>query len=171
MKSEIYLTIAVVAVASLWFVWDLGIKKLFLDYFRERLFEIRFQLFQTAASGELPFDDEAYSISKRFFCGLFLRFGHRLTFLSFLLSIREQHFTKKDKDYADYAKQIELKVSRTPESVQPKLRKILAETHQAVTVYISISSLLFMIAALVWVFLRAFRLIQDFGKREISHVS
>jgi hypothetical protein len=126
-------------------------------------------LFQIAESGELPFDDQAYRSIETLLCGL-LRFGHRLTFLSFFLSSREQSLARKDKDYIDYAKQIELKVMRTPAPVQKKLASILAETHKAVLIYVSVSSLLFMIAAALFAFLRAVNLTKNAGNRAISSV-
>jgi hypothetical protein len=169
MQSELYLTIIVMAVAGLWFVWDLGLKKLFLDGFRERLFELRFQLFKMGESGELSFDDEAYRAIETLICGL-LRFGHRVTFMGFILSMREQALAKKSDDYVDYSKQIELKISRTPPDVQSQLRKILSDVHSMVTIYMAVSSLLFMVASVVLALLRGLNLFRNFGKREISSV-
>ena len=52
-RSEIYFTIITFAIGGLWYLWDQGLKKLFLDAFRERLFELRFQLFSLAMSEDL----------------------------------------------------------------------------------------------------------------------
>jgi hypothetical protein len=169
MRSEIYLTIIIMALGGLWFVWDLGLKKLFLDYFRERLFQIRFRLFEMAEAEELSFDNDAYRAIETLLCGL-LRYGHRVTFMSFILSVREQNAFRKSEEYVDYSSQIELKISRTPEAVQTKLREILSDTHRAVLIYISISSLLFMVGALVLMTLKALKFTLPVSKREISYV-
>jgi hypothetical protein len=169
MSSQIYLTITVLAVSGIWFVWDLGIKKLLLDVFRERLFELRFRLFEMGESGELPFDSDAYRSIETLLCGL-LRFGHRLTFMRFILSALEQERAKKSKDYVDYAQQIELKVSRTPAATQDKLQLLLSDVHKTVTVYVSISSLLFMAGVVVISILRAFNFCRDLTKRKVSSV-
>lgn len=169
MRSEIYLTITALAVGGLWFVWDLGFKKLFLDWFRERLFELRFRLFEMGESGELPFESDTYRSIEMLLCGL-LRYGHRLTFMTFVLGAIEQEHAKKSKDYVDYAQQIELKVSRTPAPTQEKLRLLLGEVHKMVTVYVSISSLLFMASAIVFYVLRAFNFCRNLTKREVSSV-
>lgn len=169
MQYEVYLLSIVLSVGGMWFVWDLGLKKLFLDGFRERLFELRFQLFTMAESGELSFDDDAYRAIETLLCGL-LRFGHRITFLSYMLSVMEQEKTKKSEEYVDYHKQIQLKITRTSPAVQEKLQTILSETHKMVTIYIALSSLLFMAAAVIFVVLRALNLIRKIGKSEISSV-
>jgi hypothetical protein len=169
MRSEAYLTITIMAVAGLWFVWDLGIKKLFLDDFRERLFDLRFKLFEMGEADELPFDSEAYRAVETILCGL-LRFGHRLTFMGFVFSALEEIKSKKTNEYVDYQKQIELKISRTSPATQERLWAILSELHKTVTVYIARSSLLFMASALVFAFLRTLNLFRNIGKREISAV-
>lgn len=169
MRSEIDLTIMTIAIGGLWYLWDQGLKKLFLDWFREQLFELRFELFSLAESGKLSFDDEAYRSIETLLCGL-LRFAHRVTFAGFLLSVREQAQAKKSDEYIDYHKQIELKISRTPAAIQETLRRILAQTHVMVSVYMAVCSLLFMAAAVVYASLRALNLVRDWSKKEISSV-
>jgi len=168
-RSEIYLTIITVAVGGLWYVWDQGLKKLFLDFLREHLFELRFRLFKLGESGKLQFDDEAYRAIETLLCGL-LRFAHRVTFMGFILSSIDQAKARKSEEYVDYNKQIELKISHAPESVREELRKILGETHKMVAVYMAVCSLLFMVAAVIYAVLRALNLIHDRSKREISAV-
>jgi hypothetical protein len=169
MTSEVYFTIIVMSLAGLWFVWDLGLKKLFLDSFREELFRLRFRLFELGASNEVAFDGEAYRATEALLCGL-LRYGHRLTFMGFILSMKEETRRKKDREHIDYSKQIELKISRTSPTAQKELEGILSEVHRAVTIYIAVSSLFFMVAAVVLSALRAFNLVRNFGKGEISAV-
>lgn len=168
-RSEIYFTIITFAIGGLWYLWDQGLKKLFLDAFRERLFELRFQLFSLAMSEDLSFDDDAYRALETLICGL-LRFAHRVTFAGFLLSIYDQAKARKFEEYIDYHKQIELKISRAPMSAQEKLRAILMDTHKMVSVYMAVCSLLFMAAGVAYALLRALNLIRDWSKKEISSV-
>src|SRR6266487_2284230 len=50
-----------------------------LDVFRERLFEIRAELFDYAAKGEVRFDDPAYARLRVVMNGM-IRFAHKFTF-------------------------------------------------------------------------------------------
>jgi hypothetical protein len=169
MQNLLYLTISVLAVGGIWFVWDLGWKKVQLDSLRERLFALRFELFKMGESGELPFDSEAYRSIETLLCGL-LQFSHRVTFISYVLSYRERRDAIKCNEYVDYSQQIDLKVSRTEPATQQKLRAILSEIHQAITIYMALSSLLFLASAAVLVTLRTLNLFNGYSKREISAV-
>lgn len=169
MHSEVYFTITLAALYSIWLVWDLGIRKLLLDSFRERLFVLRFRLFEMGESGELPFESEAYRAIETLLCGL-LRYGHRLTFVGLIVSARNQEHAKRNREHVDYTQQIDLKIARTDPAAQVKLRTLLGDIHDAVLVYVSISSLLFMIAAAILLVLRSFNLCKAYTKRKVSSV-
>src|SRR5664280_587193 len=102
-------------------------------------------------------------------CGL-LQFSHRVTFMSYILSYRERIDAIKCNEYVDYSKQIDLKVSRAEPATQQELRATLGEVRQAITVYMALSSLLFLASAVVLVALRALNLYHGYSKREISAV-
>jgi hypothetical protein len=125
-------------------LWSLGIKRLFLDAFRERLFELRFELFRLGMSGELPFDSETYRIFEMLICGM-LRFGHRITFLTYILCLREQERAKKDKDFVDLSQQIALKISRLDPKTRSKLVEIMEGLRIATILYMAFTSLLFLL--------------------------
>lgn len=150
MQSPIYILIAVAAVSGLWFLWSHGLKPLFLDMFRERIFEIRFRLFQLGSTGELPFDSDAYRALETLFCGL-LRFAHRVMFSTYVLSSVEQaRARKEDPNYIDVSKQIALKVSRLKPETQQKIGSIMNDARTALLLYIAFTSLIFLLLALVW---------------------
>jgi hypothetical protein len=149
MQSPIYLLSWVGGACSLWFLWSLGIKRLVLDRFRERLFELRFELFCLGMSGELPFDSETYRTLETLICGL-LRFAHRITLLTYLFSRIERERAKKDKNYVDLAQQIALMISREHPKTQAKLGKILEGLSSAITVYWAFTSLLFILVFAVF---------------------
>ncbi len=138
-----YLLSWVGALCAAWFLWTLGVRRLLLDGMRERLFELRFRLFRLGATGELPFDSEAYRALELLICGL-LRFGHRITFLTFLFYKIEIERAKKERDYIDVSQQITLKISRLKPETQGKLGLIMKDVQSALILYMAFSSLFFL---------------------------
>lgn len=170
MQSPIFILSWVTAACSLWFFWSLGFKKLLLARFRERLFELRFELFRLGMSGELPFESDAYRSIETLMCGM-LRFGHRITFLTYILCRREQERAKKDKDYVDMSKQFALKISRLDPSIRDKVTKILASISNETIVYMSFTSLFFLLIIGVYLVAKGCGLFwQDHKTKEISFV-
>jgi hypothetical protein len=165
MQSPIYLLSAVGSLCAAYFLWTLGIRKFFLDMMRERIFELRFDLFRLGMNGELPFDDEAYRALETLLSGL-LRFGHRISFLTFLLSAREISRAQKEKDYVNVAAQISLKVSRLQPEAQKKILEILKGAHSAVIGYMVLSSLLLVSLFFVMKTLELFGLVHLEGTKD-----
>lgn len=170
MQSPVFLLSAAAAVVAMWFIWSLGIRKLLLDLMRERLFEVRFELFRLGLSGELPFDSEAYRSIEMLICGL-LRFGHRIMFTTYLVSLVETEKAKKEKDYVDVSQQIALKVSRLNPETQVKVLQILQRSHSAFMRYMALSSLFFLAIACVFALLRLLQLWDpDKAEAEVTRV-
>lgn len=168
MQNPIYVLSAVTAACGLWFLWNLGLKPLFLDMFREQIFEVRFRLFRLGMIGELPFDSDAYRALETLLCGL-LRFGHRVTFSTYIFSSVEQSRARKeDRDYVDVAQQIGLKVSRLAPETQQKVGAILSDARSAVILYIAFTSLIFLVLLVGWAVLR-FLGIRRPSKAKLSH--
>jgi hypothetical protein len=153
MQSPVLLLSWVIALCVLWFLWSFGIKRLLLDGFRERLFELRFELFRLGVSGEVPFESDTYRSLEILINGL-LRFAHRITFLTYLLSVIEQEKAKKDKDYVDTSKQIALKISRLEPDARSKVVNILSSMRTAILLYMVFSSLFFTAVVAVFMILR-----------------
>lgn len=143
MQGAIYVLAWVAALCGLWLLWSYGLRPFALDAFRERIFELRFCLFRLAADGELPFDSDAYRMLETLMCGL-LRFGHRVTFLTYVFSSAEQFRAKKAGEFVDVSAQIALKVSRLDPATQAKLKKIIGDAHTAIVVYMAFTSLFLM---------------------------
>jgi hypothetical protein len=59
-----------------------------LDAFRQELFEIRDELFDYAAAGNIKFDDPAYRLLRKFMNG-FIRYGHQLTFFRLCVTMAQ----------------------------------------------------------------------------------
>jgi hypothetical protein len=141
MQSPIYFLSAILSVCALYLVWSFGIRKFLLDFTRENLFELRFELFRLAMNGEIDFDNEAYRALETLFNGL-LRYGHRLSFLTYLVSAVSNSRAQKAKDYVSVSALISLKVSRLAPETQQKVLRILTEAHTMVMGYMGASSLL-----------------------------
>jgi len=140
MQSPLYLLSWVAGLCACWFVWNFGIKRTFLDLFRERLFALRFELFRLGMSDELPFDSDTYRTIETLLSGL-LRFGHRITLSTYIFSSIEQERAKKSKDYTDVSLQIALKISRLEPKTRTKLMEILSGVRLAVVLYMGFTSL------------------------------
>jgi hypothetical protein len=155
MQSPIYLVIWVTAACAALLIWSLGIKRLILDKFRQRVFELRFELFTLGMNGELSYDDPAYRSYEVLLCGL-LRYAHRISALTYFVSVIERNRAKKSKDYVDVSQQIHLRVSRLSPPLQDKLNEIAKKANTVITLYMVFSSLPF--AALIISFVIARRL-------------
>lgn len=164
MQNPIYLVSAVASICGAYLVWSLGVRKLFLDLMRERLFELRFELFRLGMSGELSFDNDAYRSLETLFNGL-LRFGHRISFLTWVYSSRAIARAQQEKDYVNISSQIALKVSRLNPETQEKITRILEDVHSDVIAYMAFSSLLFLLIYAVLNLLEVLGLV-DFDKEK-----
>lgn len=79
--------ISCIGAGACWMLWFYFVKEYRVDAFRERLFSVRDRLFDFAASGQVSFDDPAYSELRALINGM-LRFAHRVSFLTLLTSVR-----------------------------------------------------------------------------------
>src|SRR3989442_11092837 len=81
--SVLHLVISLFAllILAFWFWRDYRI-----DSLRERLFELRQELFDCAAMGVVPFDHPAYTDLRNIMNGM-IRFAHKTTFLRLLLAV------------------------------------------------------------------------------------
>jgi hypothetical protein len=152
-----YLSVCVFSLCVAWIVWEYGFKTLFLDAFRERAFELRVDLFSMAEKGRISYDDEAYRAIELILNGS-IRYAHRLTFLSYISSVRENARAKQeDKDQTDFSQQLALKISRLKPETQKELKEILGKFHTALSLYMAASSAIFKVLFLIYLVARVFR--------------
>src|ERR1019366_10192699 len=123
MHSRLHIAVVLLAICGVWCVWTFGLKKVILNIFREQLFKLRFDLFKLGESGQVPFDSDTYRSIEILFNGL-IRFAHRLTAASFFVALIQNAQYRKDKDHIEFAKKMELKISRMPLSSQEALSEI-----------------------------------------------
>jgi hypothetical protein len=70
----------------LWFFLFVLYKRLALDFFRQKLFQLRDDLFDDAANGLINFNHPSYVVLRNTMNG-FLRFGHKISFFQLLITI------------------------------------------------------------------------------------
>ena len=87
MNTESYAQILLfgLSVLTLWYFFFWIYKRHSVEIFRQKMFELRDQLFDEAMAGGVSFDHPAYKILRTTMNG-FLRFGHRVTLLEFILT-------------------------------------------------------------------------------------
>ena len=86
MPTEIALTLAsTIGLFLIWYLCSFCFREYLIDSFREALFALRDELFNYAASVDLPFDDERH-MALRNFINTTIRFSHKLTFFRVVLS-------------------------------------------------------------------------------------
>src|SRR4051812_4242677 len=78
-EIQVLTTLAIAA-----FLWYVGWRRYRLDLFRQRLFALRDELFDIAATGDLRFNDYAYGGLRRLLNNT-IRFGHRVNSMQLLV--------------------------------------------------------------------------------------
>ena len=139
MQNTIDLLTWVIGMGAIWLIWSKGMKPLLLDALRESLFEARFQLFQLGMDGELAFDDPAYR-SVEIVINALIRYGHRITFLSYVVSKREQERDETGRGYLDLSETIAAAAIRSNPKVGSDLGSILLRVRQATFRYMALTS-------------------------------
>jgi hypothetical protein len=74
-----------VLVAGIWAVLFWVWSSVRLDCYRQRMFEVRDELFDYALAGKISFNDPAYRLLRQSING-FIRYGHKVSFGQFLLT-------------------------------------------------------------------------------------
>jgi hypothetical protein len=149
-EGMIYVLVTVVSLSCVWSVWQFGFKPMFLDGFRQRLFELRLELFAFAEQGRISYDDEAYRAIEILLNGL-IRYAHRMSFLTWVCTVRENARARREsKDIPDFGQQVALKIARLDPEMQIQISQLLSKVHSALALYLTANSLVFKLAA-VWV--------------------
>ncbi|HET9101160.1 MAG TPA: hypothetical protein VFN62_12265 [Acidobacteriaceae bacterium] len=112
--------IGMAGLIALWVLWFLLIKEQRVDMFREKLFELRDQLFDIAADGDLAYNHDAYTELRMLLNGM-LRYAHRINLIGLVIAIiRSEMRTDRPVGYEKW----ELTLLDLPKGTQAKLRLI-----------------------------------------------
>lgn len=104
--------------------WRLVLVPTFNDEFRQRLFELRRELFEFAGTESLPYNDPAYVEVRTMMNGM-LRFGHEVTFVRMIWSLRPRDVS------AEVKERYRLMFDELPEPARSLLTRIRSEIFTA----------------------------------------
>lgn len=166
MNNPIDFLTCVLAVCVAYLIWSMGIKRLLVDSLRERLFELRADLFHLGSQSKLSFNDPAYRHIEMLLCGL-IRHAHTISFLSYVASFREIRIASQEKDYVNPAQQLARNISLTPADAQEAVQRILESTRFALLVYMTLSSAPFFVIAMTFFVARKTGLVEN-AKEKLS---
>lgn len=157
-----YTTSIVISVIGICAVWQLGLKPLMLDNFRDSLFFTRDRLYALAREGRIDCDSDAYRAVEQFINSV-IRYAHRFTFMSFILWSTEANRLKIADEQAAPAIPLSGCIGALDD---PALRTELSNIVQEILIllprYIAKSSLMFIVGSAIYL---AFRSVSPFIAR------
>ena len=145
-----------IALAGLWFLIFWLYRDYRLDYFRDKLFALRDELFDMALRGEIDFNHPAYGLLRTILNGT-IRYGHRLGLIEIIISIFS--FREDKAYYMDIAKKFERhwseSVATLPHATKAALGRIRGRLHYLMAEQMILSQpiLLVLIVPVLFLFL------------------
>src|SRR3982751_4492274 len=119
----VFLTVSLVSIGGIWILYS----KLYHDYrvdpFREEVFALRDCMFDLVEHGQLSFDDEAYGLMRSTMNG-FIRFAHKMSFLSMFFFIRQT----TSQEILRYS--FREKFNRSLQALSPNARESMLKLHK-----------------------------------------
>ena len=101
-----------------------------VDLFRQRMFELRDELFELGRAGEIAFHHQAYGLLRTTING-YIRFAHRMSFLSVVLVLRDSKALMASLPATPFAR-LPKALETVDASVREKLQSIVSRMHFAV---------------------------------------
>jgi hypothetical protein len=150
MTAIFYMSSLIFSMIGLFALWQLGLKRLMLDDFRDSLFVTRDRLYSLTKEQRISCDDKAYR-SVESFVNLTIRYAHRFTFLSFAFSVWHMDEVKEAAAY-NQRSQIMMKAvaSVKDDAVRRELNTIIDEVTTLLPRYIAKTSLMFMFSSVIY---------------------
>ncbi|MGA2167021.1 MAG: hypothetical protein ABSG62_02340 [Terracidiphilus sp.] len=150
---------------ALWAFWYYLWKPQRIDFFRQRLFALRSDLFDLAANGVVPFDHPAYTQLRLLINGM-IRFGHRVTFPTLMVAAAQSKDVTSD-PLAEWKKNVQ----ELPEGARDQLLVIHSGVSKSVIQHLIGGSVVlstYVLARVLLAVTRAFPLLL-IGKRRLSN--
>jgi len=143
-EQLILILICAISAVGLWWLYFIEYRSYCIDRTRQRLFEVRDHLFQQAKEGAIPFDSNAYGITRRTLNGM-IRFTHNLSLTRIVISM-VTHRSSIDREYVTkYEKQMHDALCELPLHEKKIILKTIFEMHMAVIYHIIRNSIVLMI--------------------------
>lgn len=156
--------LAIILFIGIWYIWFVDYKKYLNDSTRQRLFEIRDELFSAAEAGKVDFDNPLYCMTRTTLNGA-IRYTHQLSGMHFIFTMILGHNDiKNSPQLKEYQERWESAFSKVESESQKKLiLKTQKEMHLTIFFHIVRGSL---VLRLLTIMLVLFLIIK---KRKISN--
>lgn len=163
----IYFTSTVWSIGGLWALWNLGIRRLLLDNFRDALFEERDRLYRLSQDGRIDCDSDAYRSVELLLNGL-IRYAHRFTIAYLFLShMAAEKARKNNSSETSFSNELQSHIAKVKdESVREELAGIVSRIGLLLPKYVAKSSLLCMFAAAIYVVAARFKPVLAVRRRD-----
>ena len=136
-ESQVYNVIGIlIPAAGIWALLRCLLPAYFIDKFRSRLFELRGEIFQFAANGNIAFDHPTYTTLRSTINGM-PRFAHRLSWTEIFLAMR---FPEAYAHSASFSDKLEAELANLPTEVQEGIKSFKVRLGQIVLVHLLVSS-------------------------------
>ena len=131
---------------SFWWLYFFEYRPLVVAQTRQRLFRVRDELFQKAATGIVAFDSEAYRIIRRMLNGS-IRFTHELTLLHAVLLLMRSRSKDVRQDALKLHSHLKQEIDRLPsEDAKQAITRAFLEMHICLLTHIINNSLVLRVA-------------------------
>lgn len=165
-KVNVLLSIA--GLLLIWAIWSFGLRPALIETFRQRVFEIRDEMFDYAAAGNVDFNHPAYGTIRTLMNG-YIRFAHRIDPALILVSVFYFIFKRGEvrKAQREFKERIESQLSTLPKEQREKLSGYMEKTHFELAKYVLYGAPVFALAALILgLFITLVRLVKQVSIRE-----
>ena len=143
---------------ALWALFHWLYRDYRVDLFRQRMFTLRDQLFDIAASGRIAFDDPAYGKLRSMING-YIRFAHRINLPLLLFASRSRHALSQG---AHQITQLTAAVRAQPAETARDLDHIISQTHWYVAEQLILTSLVMWLVLLP---IAAYAIVRTLGEK------
>ena len=144
-----------------WLIWYQYWIPYRVDYFRQRLFKMRDELFEYAAAGNIEFAHPAYT-DLRLTINALIRYGHRVTIwriVMSMVSIRRSGYSHIADSYAEWRKQTE-RIEN--EETRNRIYAFRSEISQIMAAHmVLISPMTLVVVAAIAIYLRACKMMKS----------
>ncbi len=169
MEQRLFLPTGLIALAVLWFVYDLGLRQLVLAFYRNRLFQLRFELFTLGMAGELAFESDVYRSLEILLNGL-VQYAHTVSYYAYRVAVNEERKNASHSEPYRYRAFRELldHIDSLPQPARADVQRLLADTQKALAKYMALTSPVFLLFATLSALQKVFHLMHS--RQEVPYV-
>lgn len=128
------------SVFGVWWLYFIEYRRYRLDATRQRLFEIRDELFAKAEEGILPVDSKAHLMVRNMLNGM-IQFSHRLGFIQLVTILVADAHARNNADARRFSQELNEAIRQLPPKGQDVVKKARVQMHVAVIMHITFNSI------------------------------